>query len=95
MKKNKLFIDVIQICLIILMVFFSLSLTSSGKEASKKLTELDRLKEKSKDIVVIKYKLIHGNDTIYVNRELDSILNSTEYTQFLENNKNNINYLFY
>lgn len=87
MKKNKLFVDLLQVCLIILMVFFSISLTSSGKDVSKKINEIEKIKETKKNVVIVKYKLVHGNDTIYVDRELDSILNSREYSQFLKNHK--------
>lgn len=87
MTKNKLFVDIFQLGLIILMVFFSFSLMSSGKDIDKKLHEAEKKEYLNKNAVIVKYKLIHGSDTIYVDRKLDSILNSYEYSQFLNKKK--------
>jgi hypothetical protein len=87
MAKNKLLVDMFQMGLIILMVFFSVSLLSSGKEVSSKISEIEKQQYLNKNTVIVKYKLIHGSDTIYVDRKLDSILNSHEYDQFLNKNK--------
>lgn len=87
MAKNKLFLDIIQLGLIVLMVFFSLSLLTSGEEINKKIHDSENRELLNKNTVIVKYKLIHGNDTVFIDRKLDSILNSYEYSQFLTKNK--------
>lgn len=87
MAKNKLFLDIIQLGLIALMVFFSLSLLTSGEEINKKIHDSENRELLNKNTVIVKYKLIHGNDTVFIDRKLDSILNSYEYSQFLTKNK--------
>lgn len=82
MTKNKLFVDLLQLVLIVLIIFFSISLMSSGKNVDKNLREVKNKEYPNKNSVIVKYKLIHGSDTIYVDRKLDSILNSREYIEF-------------
>ena len=79
MARKKFMIDIFQWLLIIVMSFFCVSLMSSGTQLNEKL-KVVKLQDQQKTIV-IKYQLINNNDTVYVDRKLDSTTEVEKFNQ--------------